>query len=75
MVLRCVPQAQLLLTVLVNRAQVGVDWGFQQGCAFALDYCVAPKANPVSTGAPAHFCADISAPVPAPTASECTLDR
>jgi len=74
-VLRCVPQAQLLLTVLVNRAQVGVDWGFQQGCAFALDYCVAPKANPVSTGAPAHFCADISAPVPAPTASECTLDR
>merc|ERR1719409_2475353 len=34
---------------MANRLQVGVDWGFQQGCAFALDYCVAPKANPVST--------------------------
>ena len=55
--------------------QSGVHWGFQQGCDFALNKCVAPKAAPVSTGTPAHFCADITTPAPANTPNTCSLDR
>ena len=36
-----------------------VDWGFNQGCDFALNKCLALPA-PYSTGDPAHYCTDAS---------------
>ena len=60
---------------MATLVQPNVSWGFQQGCDFALNKCVAPKAAPVSTGTPAHFCAGVTATTDPQQASECTLDR
>jgi len=47
-------------------------WGWQQGCEFATETCLAPVTElgelPVSTGSPPHFCSK-------PNDIGCTFDR